>query len=73
MLIADFYWARNTLKTAEKYILFCRQCAETRIAKKRYQEGAEAEEEDNPDVEARRPKLKLFPGRLQPFFQTLGM
>ena len=36
MSIADLYWARSTLKTAEKYILFCRQCAETRIAKKIY-------------------------------------
>ena len=41
-------------------------------SQKRYQEGAEAEEEDNPDVEARRPKLKLFPGRLQPFFRSSG-
>ena len=40
--------------------------------KKRTQEGAEAEEEDNPDVEARRPKLKLFPGRFQPFFRRWG-
>ena len=41
-------------------------------SQKKYQAGVEAEEEDNPDVEARRPKLKLFPGRLQPIFRRSG-